>query len=1084
MKSKHGRKFSGRGFRVIALNCSFATIKYFLMFALIFSLASCISKNKVKVTLKNTKKSDSLNITVSNIQVINHQIIITGTNLTKVSNFEINEGNRNAILQIESQTSTSLVANTLTNVSFAAGNVFDFVFSSAQAAAVFSVNFSLCDSNLGGKGFNCAITPNDKEVLAYDAASGKWKPKAVNGLSYQGSWDATSLHLPTTSTSGDYFIVSVANSPYQVGDWIVFNGTSFDRIDNSQMITSIFGRTGAVAATEGDYNLTKLSDVTITAPTTNQVLTYDGTSWVNAAVTYSETDPSVSAFAKAALPVCGVGEALKSDGASLSCLPVSVGSVFSGTANRAVITDGTGALASSSLTTTILNYLSNVTSDIQTQINAKLNVSSFVDWSSTGIQTIDPTRLNLTAANRVVVTNGSSNPSASSISSTELGYLSGVTSSVQAQLNSKLSSYAESDPSVTAFAKTALPTCNAGEVLKANGTSLSCVLDNTYSITSTTALTTGSIQTNSQNAVAINPYSTGAGNTGEVRFYELALNGTNYTGFKSPDSLGTNIIYTMPGNAPNAGDVLSSTPGGFLSWAPIPSSPVTSVNSQIGAVTLTTTNVSEGINLYYTDTKARTATVVDVITDGVTNIAPSQNAVFDALALKFNTASYILWNTNGVPTIDPSRLNLGVPSASRAVVTDSSGFMVAGPATSTELGYLSGVSSSIQAQLNGKLGALSPGSITSSHIADGTIVDADLSSISQSKITNLTTDLGSKQNVSTFGADVRGLVLTGLSTLSGNVISATDTLVAALGQLQNQILAVSSLKLDKTGGTLLVGTIDGVPNPTTANQVANKAYVDSVVSSPSATCPTGYVLVPGNVSYFPKQFCVAKYEMKNDGFGTALSIATGNPWTYIIRPDSRSKCQNLGSGYDLISNDQWQTIARNIAETPSNWSSGFVAIGQLNRGHSDNSPTAALSPVIDDNDPCNGTEQTCSATSWNSQRRTHVLSNGSKIWDFAGNVAEWVTNDSNTSNGLDGPMSQMTGADIRQTRYGAATVCASPSSTPYCGMGKGYFNYFAGTVVRGGDWSIGEDAGVFATHLNYTSSTAYANIGFRCVFVP
>lgn len=53
--------------------------------------------------------------------------------------------------------------------------------------------------------------------------------------------------------------------------------------------------------------------------------------------------------------------------------------------------------------------------------------------------------------------------------------------------------------------------------------------------------------------------------------------------------------------------------------------------------TLDTLAVAENTNLYFTDTRARTAAVADAINDGTTNIAPSQNAVFDALALKSNT---------------------------------------------------------------------------------------------------------------------------------------------------------------------------------------------------------------------------------------------------------------------------------------------------------------------------------------------------------------------------------------------------------------------------------------------------------------
>lgn len=882
----------------------------FLLAIILFSLSGCIGKNTFEVNLKNPKKSttESLNITVSNIQVVNHQVVITGTNLTNVSGFQIKEGSSNTNLQIESQTGTTIIANTMSNVTFAAGKFFDFIFSNAQAASTFTVNFSLCDSLLGGKGFDCTITPTDKQVLAYDAVTQKWKPKNVNGLDYRGSWDANSGD-PAATTAGEYWIVSVAGGAYQVGDWLVFNGTTFDRIDNSQAILSVFGRTGNITA-----DLNDLSDVVISAPANGQILQFNGTNWVNSANTYTETDPNVTAFAKTTLPTCGAGQVLKADGTSLSCVTDNTGAgAFSGTASRAVVTDGAGALTTSSITTTILNYLSNVTSDIQTQINAKLNSSSFIDWSTTGVQTIDPTRVNLTTANRVVVTNGSSNPSASSVTSTELGYLSGATSNIQTQLNSKLSSFTETDPNVTAFAKAALPTCNAGEVLKANGTSLSCVTDNA-----------------------------GAG--------------------------------------------------------------------------------------AYTGTINRV-----VITNGTT------------------------------------------------------GELTVSAVTNTELGYLSGVTSSIQTQLNAKQGALGTGSVTSTHILDGTITDADLAgSIAQSKITNLTTDLGNKQNTSTLASDVRGIALTGLSTATNAVISATDSILSAFGKLQKQITDLDGTTLKTTGGTLTVGTIDGVPNPSTANQVANKAYVDSAVSSPSVTCPTNYILVPANTTYFPKQFCVAKYEMKNDGYGTAVSQATGTPWVSIDRPTSRSKCQNLGSGYDMISNDQWQTIARNIASVSSNWDSGTVASGQLNRGHSDTLPASTLAAVTDDNNPCNGTGQTCSSSTWDSQRRTHTLSNGNKIWDFAGNVWEWVTNDSNVSNGADGYISTMSGGDIRQTRYGAAsgTICASPSSSPFCGMGHGSFNYTAGAVLRGGNWSSGVSTGVFTSNLSDAPTSTNPNFGFRCVFVP
>jgi hypothetical protein len=51
--------------------------------------------------------------------------------------------------------------------------------------------------------------------------------------------------------------------------------------DNTDAVTSVFGRIGNVIAAEGDYSLTQLGDVTITTPLNGQVLKYNGTAWVN-----------------------------------------------------------------------------------------------------------------------------------------------------------------------------------------------------------------------------------------------------------------------------------------------------------------------------------------------------------------------------------------------------------------------------------------------------------------------------------------------------------------------------------------------------------------------------------------------------------------------------------------------------------------------------------------------------------------------------------------------------------------------------------------------------------------------------------
>jgi hypothetical protein len=82
-------------------------------------------------------------------------------------------------------------------------------------------------------------------------------PAAVLGaLSYQGTWNA-STNTPTLTSSvgvkGYYYVVSVAGSTnldgvtdWQIGDWAVYNGTAWQKVDNTDSVTSVNGYTGTV----------------------------------------------------------------------------------------------------------------------------------------------------------------------------------------------------------------------------------------------------------------------------------------------------------------------------------------------------------------------------------------------------------------------------------------------------------------------------------------------------------------------------------------------------------------------------------------------------------------------------------------------------------------------------------------------------------------------------------------------------------------------------------------------------------------------------------------------------------------------
>ena len=123
-------------------------------------------------------------------------------------------------------------------------------------------------------------------------------PSAVLGaLSYQGTWDA-STNTPTLTSSvgtkGYYYVVNVAGSTnlngitdWVVGDWAVFNGSVWQKVDNTDAVTSVNGLTGTVVLTASSVGA--VSSVAATVPSFLSVSGSPITSSGTLAITYSGT---------------------------------------------------------------------------------------------------------------------------------------------------------------------------------------------------------------------------------------------------------------------------------------------------------------------------------------------------------------------------------------------------------------------------------------------------------------------------------------------------------------------------------------------------------------------------------------------------------------------------------------------------------------------------------------------------------------------------------------------------------------------------------------------------------------------------
>ena len=297
------------------------------------------------------------------------------------------------------------------------------------------------------------------------------------------------------------------------------------------------------------------------------------------------------------------------------------------------------------------------------------------------------------------------------------------------------------------------------------------------------------------------------------------------------------------------------------------------------------------------------------------------------------------------------------------------------------------------------------------------------------------------------------------------------------------------------------------PNTATPNTVAP----GDGEASQRLTCPEHFVMVPGNNAYIADDFCVMKYEAKRESVGggndRAVSKPEETPWDNINRAAAMAACE--ASNFQLLTNDHWQTMARNIENVADNWApvEQGERIGNtegLSLGHSDQDPGNSLA-ASGDEDPCSGTDQTCDGETWHEQRRTHRLSNAEVIWDVAGNVWEWVQDDNGSLYDVNGTVwisrlpdsgteaslslaNQPGRARNAKNQFGPSGNYSALTSGTRGNLGR-FDPGNAGGVLRGGSFQDRRRGGIFGTALNATPESVQrpeappsrpAPIGFRC----
>jgi len=304
--------------------------------------------------------------------------------------------------------------------------------------------------------------------------------------------------------------------------------------------------------------------------------------------------------------------------------------------------------------------------------------------------------------------------------------------------------------------------------------------------------------------------------------------------------------------------------------------------------------------------------------------------------------------------------------------------------------------------------------------------------------------------------------------------------------------------------------------------VQRRETVDISVSSSGASacvsvdnrfdCPDEYIPVPRSVGYTKRDFCVMKYEAsseyrRNDRYDSnryggssrygssigrygedderhfekAISRSGNDPWTEVSHGEAKEKCQNNGIGYNLITNDDWQTIGRHIESEHFNWSAGRAVVRADNFLNIGVALTGAYG----------SSRRGSSSSRWEFGRRSHILPNGEEIWDFSGGVWEFVLDNASglgVRNESNKPISELSGENKRL--FGPKSNYSSLSNrnireTPG-GLGQARLSTVRDYVARGGG-SSERDLGIFSVRTDIDSNRSRASlrgVGFRCIFRP
>jgi hypothetical protein len=446
---------------------------------------------------------------------------------------------------------------------------------------------------------------------------------------------------------------------------------------------------------------------------------------------------------------------------------------------------------------------------------------------------------------------------------------------------------------------------------------------------------------------------------------------SGYTGFK-PAAAAGGTVWELPAADGTNGQVLSTNGSGVLNWSSAGGggsvTNVSSANADIGVATGASTPVLT-LNSGTAGGVGDANKIAKLSAGGL--LATAMIPDLDTAKLTAGTLPIARGGTNSTTALNNNRVmassggaivEAAAITASRALVSDVNGIPTHSAVTSTELGYLSGVTSAVQTQIDGK--AASAGWTNYSVIGvNGT---GNLSAIAGATGNTMLqwTASGASWSTASYPASTTANqliyssannVVGGLATANNAVLTTNGSGVPAWAPLANDTYSQYALLAGRAGGQTLSGgnaasenlTLDSTTNVTKGNVliVPTGGNVGIGTSSPGSQLD---VLFPGNG--FPSS-SLASFRT---GSGTASNIsirAYSDNWGGDLsfnRTWNGSNDNRSNTGYPSFSingnpmNNRMDFNYAPAAANPITWSTGLTMLATGNVGIGTTSPGAPL----------------------------------------------------------------------------------------------------------------------------------------------